>query len=170
MESLAGCGMSASVVAYDDPAAGSGDFAHVVMAEPPPSPGIPDFGAAAVTIGWSDAALRRVLADANDLLLSRDHTVAAFRAIREAQEPSASVEQLLAQALPSARIAGRAVRALAEIGVVEVQAGEGSVESIIIVDSARTELDRSPAFRSYSDYREESQRWLRQLSAETKER
>lgn len=170
MESLAGCGMSASVVAYDDPAAGSGDFAHVVMAEPPPSPGIPDFGAAAVTIGWSDAALRRVLADANDLLLSRDHTVAAFRAIREAQEPSASVEQLLAQALPSARIAGRAVRALAEIGVVEVQAGEVSVESIIIVDSARTELDRSPTFRSYSDYREESQRWLRQLSAETKER
>lgn len=161
---------SMKVLAYDDPALHAGEFTHVVLAEPPPSPVFAGFSDSRAVLAWNDAALSSTLANGANLLLSRDHMVTAFRVIRDNSDAGDSVLLALQSALPSARIAGRAVRALEEIDVVRVQRDGSNVEAITATDSPKTDLELSFTFRSYSEYREESERWLRQLSAKPTER
>ncbi|MGK2878918.1 MAG: single-stranded-DNA-specific exonuclease RecJ [Solirubrobacterales bacterium] len=153
-----------SVLAFDDPALSAGGFEHVVMAEPPPSPSLAGAGAARVVFAWNDAIARSVAAREADLLLSRAHMVNAFRIVRGSEDPGLPLIEELRLRLPSARIAGRAVRALEELSVVRVQRSGSDVEAIHAEDSPKTDLELSFTFRSYSEYREESQRWLRQMS------
>ncbi|MFZ1993740.1 MAG: hypothetical protein WAU75_06490, partial [Solirubrobacteraceae bacterium] len=57
----------------------------------------------------------------------------------------------------SARLAGRLVRVLSELELVEVLRDP---PAIAILDHAPTALDRSPAFRFYSQMYEDGQRYL----------
>ncbi|MBJ7458075.1 MAG: single-stranded-DNA-specific exonuclease RecJ [Thermoleophilaceae bacterium] len=155
-----------AVLAFDDPALAAGAFDHVVMAEPPPSPSLSGAGAARAVLAWNDAIARSVAARESDLLLSREHVVKAFRIVRDAGDPGESLLEELRLRLPSARIAGRAVRSLEELSVVRVQRSGADVEALHAADSPKTDLELSFTFRSYSEYREESQRWLRQISTE----
>lgn len=155
------------VRAYDDPALAAEPFTHYALVEPPPAPAFAAFGDAKVTIAWNAATMRLVRSREADLLIDRPHMVSAFRAVK--QHGEGPVEELLAglqAATPSPRIAARAVRALEELSIVRVVRGDQAVEAISVVESARTELDLSPTFRSYSAYREETKRWLRQLTEE----
>jgi single-stranded-DNA-specific exonuclease len=158
------------VLAYDDPALAAGNFDHVVMAEPPPAPALSGSSAARAVFAWNDAVARSVAAREADLLLSREHMVNAFRLIKAAGDPGEPLLEDLRLRMPSARIAGRAVRALEELSVVRVQRSGADVESIHAEDSPKTDLELSFTFRSYSEYREESKQWLRQLSANPTER
>jgi single-stranded-DNA-specific exonuclease len=152
------------VLAFDDPTLATGGFDAVVMAEPPPAPDFAAFGSARAVIAWSEATARAVAANGPDLLLSRDHTVAAFRIVRAAEGPLQATLDQLREQLPSARIAGRALRALEELSVVRIQRSGRSVEAIDAAETPKTELDLSFTFRSYSEYREVSEQWLRQMS------
>jgi single-stranded-DNA-specific exonuclease len=161
---------SLPVLAYDDPDLATGGFEHVVMAEPPPSPAFADFGEARAVLAWSDATARSVAAGASDLLLGREHVVVAFKTIRDAEDPGEPLITQLRDALPSARIAGRALRVLEELSLVRIERSGKSVEAIHAEESPKTDLDLSFTFRSYSEYREVSQQWLRQMSAKPTER
>jgi single-stranded-DNA-specific exonuclease len=152
------------VLAFDDPALRDGGFDHVVMAEPPPAPSLAGSASAQAIFAWNDAVARSVAARGPDLLLSRDHMVNAFRLIKAAEDPGEPLFEELRLRLPSARIAGRAVRALEELSVVRVQRSGADVEAIHAEDSPKTDLELSLTFRSYSEYRDESQLWLRQLT------
>jgi hypothetical protein len=151
------------VLAFDDPELSSGAFERIVMAEPPPAPGLAGSPESHAVFAWNDAVARSVAARGPDLLLSRDHMVAAFRLIKSAEDPGQPLFDALREQLPSARIAGRAVRALEELSVVRVQRSGADVEAIDAEDSPKTELELSLTFRSYSEYREQSEQWLRQL-------
>jgi hypothetical protein len=160
-----------AIRAYDDPALAAEQFDHYVLVEPPPAPAFAAFGDAKVTIAWNASSMRLVSSREADLLIDRPHMVSAFRAVKENGE--GSLDQLLAtlqEATPSPRIAARAVRALEELSIVRVVRSGDSVEAIsalaITPNGAKTELDLSPTFRSYSADREETKRWLRQLTEE----
>jgi single-stranded-DNA-specific exonuclease len=152
------------VLAFDDPALSDGGYEYIVMAEPPPAPGLAGSPESHAIFVWNDAVARSVAARGPDLLLSRGHMVTAFRLIKSSEDPAGPLLEALRDQLPSARIAGRAVRALEELSVVRVQRSGADVEAIYAEDSPKTELELSLTFRSYSEYREQSEQWLRQLN------
>ncbi|MFY9469613.1 MAG: single-stranded-DNA-specific exonuclease RecJ [Solirubrobacterales bacterium] len=141
---------------------------HAVLAEPPLAPGMVAAGATRTTLAWNDSTLRSVTARATDLLLDRAHVVAVYKALRSASDESiGTLTPLLRAVTPSARIAALAVRTLVEVEVARVVRAGESVKSISIVNQRRTELDRSETFRSYSELKAQSQRWLNQLTADS---
>lgn len=161
---------SADVRSYDDPLLHAGTYADYVLVEPPPAPSFAAFHSGRVTIAWNDAAARRTAARGDDLLVGRPHVIAAYKAIREAGTlPAETLREAFSAVMPSARLAGRAVRSLEEIEVVRIERNGESVEAMSVVESAKTELDRSLTFRSYISLREESRTWLTQLTAEQRE-
>lgn len=98
-------------------------------------------------------------------LLDRSHVVAAFRAIRDASDPAVqSLAARLAAEVGEARVAAHAVRVLHELGLVRVERSAQVVEALHVTGAPRTELDRSPTFRSYSEIKDLSRRWLAQLT------
>ncbi|MFT4050501.1 MAG: single-stranded-DNA-specific exonuclease RecJ [Solirubrobacterales bacterium] len=157
---------SAPVLAYDDPRLGDGEFEVVVMAEPPPAPGFCAFGDAGVVLAWSAADAESVAERCGDLLLAREHMVDVFRIVRECGADAPAAHSRLRAELPSARIAGRAVRALEEIEVISVERRDDSAEAFVVHEGPKRALEQSVTFRSYSEYVEESQQWLRQLTAQ----
>jgi single-stranded-DNA-specific exonuclease len=117
-------------------------YAHVLALDPPAA----DAQAAVVderfTLAWGEAetgfALRAHEA-ANDV---RPVAAAVYRALREAApDPLAAA----IAAAPSPAAAGRALRVLAEVGLVRVDGGSAS-----LLPARRTDLERSPAFRAYT--------------------
>lgn len=153
------------IMSYDDQRLGSLDADRFVLAEPPPSPIFTAFGDTPVTIAWNDATARITAGRGADLLLTRDHAVELFRVIRAAGGASfGDLAPQLRDALPSARVAARATQALHEISMLRVDHDGSTVEAIHAVESVKSDLELSPTFRSYSAYREESERWLRQLT------
>jgi hypothetical protein len=154
------------VLGYDDPRLADGGFDHVLLAEPPPAEDLAAFGEATTIAAWGQQALSDTVARAADLLLSREHTIVAYRAVRESGGSLDDLIEPLRAALPDARVAGRAVRALAEIEVLRIEGSPHSVDSVIALETGKKELNQSFTYRSYSEYREESERWLRQLKAE----
>ncbi len=160
---------SVEVLGYDDPRLAGGGFDLVLMAEPPPTPELASFGSAEAVACWSLQSELRAIERADDLLLSREHLVSAFRVIRETDSDIESLFRALNAALPSARIAGRSLRALEEIDVIAIERSGETVDAVIARDSgaqsgAKRDLDQSFTFRSYSGYREASQQWLRSLN------
>lgn len=150
-------------LAFDDPALAGGDFEEFVLAEPPPAPAFADFGDVPVTFAWGEPEVARLAARSEDLLLGRDHVVAAFRAVRDAADPAAAVEALKEQ-LPDPRLAGKAVRVLEEINLARVERAADGIVGVSVCEEARSDLELSFTFRSYSGQREASERWIRQLS------
>lgn len=153
------------IMAYDDPRLASADADHLVLAEPPPSPVFTAFGEMRVSVAWNDATARITAGRGSDLLLARNHAVELFRVVRAAGEvPFSELVPQLRSVLPSARVAARATQALHEISMLRVDRNGSTVEALHAVESAKSDLELSPTFRSYSAYREESERWLRQLT------
>jgi hypothetical protein len=155
------------VLSFADPELTGANWRRAVLAEPPAAPALAAVNADEVVIAWNAPGIRVIASRGTDLLLDRSHVVNVFRAIKDSDDASWSTLQLKIQAAaPSARIAGQAVRVLSELSLVRVVSGAGAVESIEVGETAKTELDLSPTFRSYSAYREESPKWLRQISAD----
>ena len=101
------------------------------------------------------------LPDVQARAIARPQVVAAFRALRESNEDS--LDQCcnaLATALDSPVQAAIAVRTLEELGLLGVEWSGDSVEAFKVRDASRTELERSETFRSYSELKDQTHRWL----------
>jgi single-stranded-DNA-specific exonuclease len=138
-------------------------YPHVVALDPPPAPALllAAAGAGHLHLAWGDAELAlaaRLNARDHDL---RPQLVELYRALRDAGEPAG--EALLdllggpgARPRP-ARLAGRLLRVLAELGLAEVDRERAAVR---VPSAAPTELERSIAFRTYAARYREGERCL----------
>jgi single-stranded-DNA-specific exonuclease len=146
-------------------------FEHVVLVDPPRNAedelrtGLsrPDGAAGFLHLLWTDAEVgfaSKVLAEQWP---SRDTVAAAFRAVRVQGEGSGEdLRQALAgrgrhPLCPEA--CARRFRVLCELGLLQ-GAPEGGAGIVRAVSSERTDLQRSAAFRAYSERLSEAQRFL----------
>jgi single-stranded-DNA-specific exonuclease len=146
-------------------------FEHVVLVDPPRSDEDESrlLGAHDGVSGgflhqlWSEAELPFCLSVIEEQTASRGTVAAVFRRLREAGQASgAQLREALAGggAHPLApESAARCFRVLEELGLVagEPTSGDGSVG---VVSSEGTDLERSAAFRAYSEEISEAQRYL----------
>ncbi|HEY5143520.1 MAG TPA: DHHA1 domain-containing protein, partial [Solirubrobacteraceae bacterium] len=150
-----------------EPALADG-FAHLVVLDPPSCAAeqqLLDGGQGGWTahLAWGEAELRFT----HDVL-QHDHELRAglaalYRALRDGA--GAPLEDLLrgeAATAPTPARAGRLLRVLLELGLVELDRGAGTVA---VPRAERTELEGSAAFRAYAARREEGLRWLTHASA-----
>ena len=96
-------------------------------------------------------------------IVSRQALTALFAALRDA--PGAPLEQVLrgpSAAERTAVHAGRLLRVLVELGLVELDAATAEWR---LPPSEHTELERSPAYRVYGDRLQEARAWLSRASA-----
>ena len=139
-------------------------FAHVIALDPP-ADAAGDLalraGAGIASLAWGEPELRfaaRVLEHEFEL---RASLVSVYRALRvRGRAAGADLEALLrgdGSHGRSARLAGRLVRVLSELELVELIRDP---PVLAILDHAPTALDRSPSFRFYSQVYEEGQRYL----------
>jgi single-stranded-DNA-specific exonuclease len=155
------------------------EFAHVVLADPPPSPRHEALASRPVG-GWTESAghpgylheawvesdVAATLAALEAQLARRPVLVAAFRDLREAGEASGErLQRALRGSGPHPRapeVAARCFRVLDELGLVQgsPDAGSGTVG---VVSSSETDLERSAAFRAYGALHEEALRYLKRL-------
>ena len=145
-------------------------FEHVVLVDPPPSPGLERLAARATPEGgylhpaWGESERRFALAALEDQFARRAVVAAVFRDLRDV-EPGQGGEALL-EALRghgphprSPEAAARSFAVLAELGLVQgnPDAGRGSVG---VVSSEGTDLERSTAYRAYGARYQEGRRFL----------
>lgn len=101
------------------------------------------------------------LPDVRARAIARPQVVAAFRALRESTEGSLDHSYgALAKVLDSPVQAAIAVLTLEELGLLGVERNGDSVEAFKVRDASRTELERSETFRSYSELKDQTHRWL----------
>jgi single-stranded-DNA-specific exonuclease len=145
-------------------------FEHVVLVDPPPSeadglraefPHEDDSGF--LHLLWTDAERDFAVKAAAEQWPAREAVAAAFRTLRELGEASGSA---LRQALAGAgthplcpEACARRLRVLAELGLVQGEP-EGGAGVIRVVSSEGTDLQRSAAFRAYSERLSEAQQFL----------
>jgi hypothetical protein len=146
-------------------------FEHVVLVDPPPSAG----DEARVRAGhdgesagflhplWTEAELPFSLKVLEEQAASRGTVARVFKALREAGESSGpQLRAALAGggAHPlSAEAAARCIGVLRELGLVAGEPNSG-VGSVGVVSSEGTDLERSAAFRAYSEEFSEAQQYL----------
>jgi single-stranded-DNA-specific exonuclease len=144
----------------------AGPFEHVILVDPPPSPRSADLAAAGdgfLHQPWTEAERSFTLAVLEARAPSRKAVAAVFRRLREAGEAGGSELRLVlagADSHPLApETAGRCLRVLRELGLVqgEPNGGDGVLG---VVSSEGTDLERSAAFRAYSEDFSEAQRFL----------
>lgn len=145
-------------------------FEHVVLVDPPPNELAADLVTAPPELGlgylhelWTGAEAEFTLAALESAAPSRKTVAGVFRRLREAGEASGTVLRTAlagdgAHPLP-AETAARSFRVLQELELVRgvPSVGDGVVGA---VSSEKTELERSPAFRAYSDEFSEARRFL----------
>jgi single-stranded-DNA-specific exonuclease len=139
-------------------------FAHVVALDPPTGPvagRVLRAGAGITTLAWGEPEIRfaeRMLEHEYGL---RPSLVSLYRTLRDRRRTAgAELEQVLRGDGPhgrSARLAGRLVRVLSELELVELVRDP---PALTVLDHAPTALDQSPAFRFYSQVYEEGKRYL----------
>lgn len=153
-------------------------FEHVVLVDPPSSAVVealasrpleaPVAEAGAQAAGflhqlWSEAELPFALAALEEQTAARKTVAAIFRRLRDAGETSgADLRQALAGAGPhplAPESAARGFRVLAELGLL-AGAPNGGDGVVGVVSSEGTDLERSAAFRAYSDEFAEAKRFL----------
>ncbi len=153
-------------------------FEHVVLVDPPPSSQaealasrplespVLDTGSQAAGYLhelWSEAEVPFALAAQEEQMATRKTVAAVFRRLREAGESSgAQLRRALAGDGPhplAPEHAARSFRVLAELGLLsgEPDQGDGVVG---VVSSEGTDLERSAAFRAYSEEFAEAKRFL----------
>jgi single-stranded-DNA-specific exonuclease len=126
-----------------DPAVTAG-FSHVVALDPPATatgPALAGAHGAAVHLAWGDAEARFALAVLERTCQLRGPAAALYRALRG----GTGLAPALAATGPPA-VAGRALRVLAELGLVAVD--RASLTAAVAPDAPRTDLERSPAYRA----------------------
>ncbi|MDX6603122.1 MAG: single-stranded-DNA-specific exonuclease, partial [Solirubrobacterales bacterium] len=146
-----------------------GRFRHVVLVDPPPSPGLLRLASRAQEEGgylhrvWGEAEWRFALSAVAVQLAQRPTLIATFRDLREAGEIGGDeLRGALIGNGPQPRGAETAARCfgvLAELELVrgEPVAGGGSVR---VVSSEGTDLERSASYRAYSARHEEMRQYL----------
>jgi single-stranded-DNA-specific exonuclease len=136
-------------------------YPHVVALDPPPTGGLigrlrAGIPAQTAHLAWGDAELRfawHVYRELHDL---RQPLTAVYRALRRGDGLEAALRGDGARPR-SAAVAGRLLRVLCELGLVELDRASFSAH---VPPAQRTELERSPAFRCYEARRREGDRWL----------
>jgi single-stranded-DNA-specific exonuclease len=135
-------------------------YPHVVALDPPPHPDqealLRRGGSDRMAhLAWGAPELRcaREILD-RDLAL-RPSLTGAYRALRDGSDVAATLTLLPAHA------AGRLLRVLVELGLVEVDDAGG----VAVPPARRTELERSPTFRRAADRHAEGLAWLTSASA-----
>jgi len=145
------------------------EFAHVVLADPPPHPATEQLALRSREPGaylhraWGDAEWRFATIALAEQWPQRPTLIAAYRDLRDA---SPAAGEGLREALRgggahprSAETAARCFRVLRELELVRGEPARGDGE-VVVVSSERTELERSTAFRAYSAHHEEARRYL----------
>jgi single-stranded-DNA-specific exonuclease len=144
-------------------------FPHVVLVDPPPFPHLERLSASPCDEGgylhpvWGIAEHHFALMALADQLALRTHLADLFRGLRE--RGRAEGEELIAilrgdRAFGrSPELAGRCLRVLRELGLVEEVHDPGN-RSLGVVSSEGTELRRSAAYRAYEARHEEARRYL----------
>ena len=139
-------------------------FGHLVALDPPAGPAAQATlraGAGILQLAWGEAELRfaRQVHEAEYAL--RASLVGLYRELRDRERAvGPELEALLrggGSPGRSARLAGRLVRVLSELEFVVL---DRDSPALALVGHTPTELDRSPAFRFYSQLYEEGQRFL----------
>ncbi len=156
-----------TLAAYDEldanPAAALG-YAHIVALDPPTGAAgdrALRAGAGIASLAWGESELRFAAQMLEHEYGLRASLVSLFRAVRSCgRAAGAELEALLrgeGSHGRSARLAGRLMRVLSELQLVELVRDP---PALAILDHAPTALDRSPAFRFYSEVYEEGHRYL----------
>jgi len=139
-------------------------FTQLVALDPPSGPAARALlaaGPGVAQIAWGDAELR-FAEQMHELEYGLRASLAAFyRALREREQASGEeLERLLRGDGPhdrSARLAGRLVRVLAELGLVSL---DRDLPALAIAGRAQTALEHSPSFRVYAQRYEDGKRFL----------
>jgi single-stranded-DNA-specific exonuclease len=140
-------------------------FEHVVLVDPPPSQrahGLAAAGEGYLHELWTEGEREFASQVYEGLAPSRETIAAAFRRLREAGEVSGGeLRAALAgeggRPLP-AEAAARCFRVLSELGL--VSGGPSRSAGVVgVVSSKGTQLERSPAFRAYSEEFSEADRF-----------
>jgi single-stranded-DNA-specific exonuclease len=153
-----------------------GEFAHVVLVDPPASArqealagraldgwsgggGHPGF----LHLAWDSGEISAALAALEGQLARRPTLIGVFRELREAGETSGEKLQAVlrgAGPLPrSPEAAARCFRVLDELGLVQ-GVPEGGRGTVGVVSSGEAKLERSAAYRAYGARHQEGQRYL----------
>jgi single-stranded-DNA-specific exonuclease len=139
-------------------------FAHVVALDPPTGPAadrVLRAGAGIASLAWGEPEIRFAEHMLELEYGLRPALVSLYRALRDCGGAAgAEFEQMLrgeGAHERSARVAGRLVRVLSEL---ELVALVRDPPTLALLDHAPTTLDRSPAFRFYSQVYEEGKRYL----------
>jgi single-stranded-DNA-specific exonuclease len=152
-------------------------YTHVFALDPPPFPELDaSLHCAAVQggflhLGWGEAELdftRKMIEQEYGL---RGPLAAVYRALAKGGPVLADLE-LETALLGEGRhprtpaLAGRCLRVLVELGLVELERSSATVKCAII-EQRKVELDRSPAFRAYAALHDEAQSFLSALQQPT---
>ena len=136
----------------------------MVALDPPAGPGgerALRSGEGIASLAWGEPEVRFARQLLEHEYALRDALVSVFRGLRASERAEGpELERLLrGDGAPgrSARLAGRLVRVLSELALVRL---ERDPPSLAILDHAPTELQRSAAFRFYSQVYEDGQRYL----------
>jgi single-stranded-DNA-specific exonuclease len=139
-------------------------FAHVVALDPPTGASAERAlraGAGVASLAWGDPEVRFALRMLEHEYALRPALVALYRGLRpRGHAAGAELEQLLrgdGAHARSARLAGRLVRVLSELQLVELRRDP---PALAVLDHAPTALDHSSSFRFYSQVYEEGTRYL----------
>jgi single-stranded-DNA-specific exonuclease len=162
-ERVGGFTLAAYAELEADPSAAL-DFAHVIALDPPTGPEADRVlrgGAGIASLAWGQPEVRFAEQMLEHEYGLRPLLASVYRALRACRRATgAELEQLLrgdGGHRRSARVAGRLVRVLSELELVELIRDP---PALAILDHAPTALDRSPAFRFYSQMYEEAKRYL----------
>jgi single-stranded-DNA-specific exonuclease len=149
----------------------AGAFKHVVLFDPPSDAGdelragvpCPEGAPGFLHLLWTDAEVDFASKALAEQWPSRDTVAVAFRALREQGECSGEeLRQALAETgkyplCPEA--CARRFRVLSELGLLQGAPASGA-GTVRVVSSEGTDLQRSVAFRAYSDRLSEAQQYL----------
>ncbi len=139
-------------------------FEHVVVLDPPASETqdiTTRMGAGYTHLAWGEAELRFGQQMHEQEYALRASLVALYRALRErGRVAGEELEHLLrgdGTHARSARLSGRLLRVLTELGLVSL---DPDLPALEIAGTERTELERSAAYRAYTQTSEDGQRFL----------
>ncbi len=139
-------------------------FAHIVALDPPTGAAADRLlrtGAGIASLAWGEPELRFAQQMLEHEYGLRPALVSLYRALRTSgRAAGAELEQVLRGEGThgrSARLAGRLLRVLHELQLVELIRDP---PALALLDHAPTALDRSPSFRFYSEVYEEGKRYL----------